>query len=78
MLRFIALSAVVAAALISLPGCEDKSTQGQQDFQADMDKDGKRELIIKKNTPGGLGRSADVPASFKTGEIISLSCWARE
>ena len=42
-------------------------------FQADMDKDGKRELIIKKNTPGGLGRSADVPASFKTGEIISLS-----
>jgi len=42
-------------------------------FQADMDKDGKSELIIKKNTPGGLGRSADVPASFKTGEIISLS-----
>lgn len=42
-------------------------------FQADMDKDGKSEIIIKKNTPGGLGRSADVPASFKTGEIISLS-----
>lgn len=42
-------------------------------FSADMDKDGKKELIIKKNTPGGLGRSADVPASFKTGEIISLS-----
>ena len=42
-------------------------------FQADMDKDGKRELIIKKNTPGGLGRSADLPSSFKTGEIISLS-----
>jgi TolB-like protein len=42
-------------------------------FYADMDKDGKKELIIKKNTPGGLGRSADVPASFKTGEIISLS-----
>jgi TolB-like protein len=42
-------------------------------FYADMDGDGKKELIIKKNTPGGLGRSADVPASFKTGEIISLS-----
>jgi hypothetical protein len=42
-------------------------------FQADMDKDGKRELIIKKNTPGGLGRSADLPSSFKTGEIISFS-----
>lgn len=40
---------------------------------ADFDKDGKKELIIKKNTPGGLGRSAEVPASFKTGEIISLS-----
>jgi TolB-like protein len=42
-------------------------------FQADLDKDGKRELIIKKNTPGGLGRSAEVPTSFKTGEIISFS-----
>lgn len=42
-------------------------------FQADLNKDGKKELIIKKNTPGGLGRSAEVPSSFKTGEIISLS-----
>ena len=42
-------------------------------FQADMDRDGKKELIIKKNTPGGLGRSADVPSSFKTSVVISLS-----
>lgn len=42
-------------------------------FPADLDNDGKGELIIRKNTPGGLGRSADVPSSFKTGEIISLS-----
>lgn len=42
-------------------------------FQADLDRDGKAELILKRNTPGGLGRSADVPASFKSGEIISLS-----
>jgi len=42
-------------------------------FQADRDRDGNKELILKKNTPGGLGRSADVPSSFKTGEIISLS-----
>ena len=42
-------------------------------FHADRDKDGKRELFIKKNTPGGLGRSAKTPMSFKTGEIISLS-----
>ena len=42
-------------------------------LQADMDRDGKKELIIKKNTPGGLGRSADVPSSFKTSVVISLS-----
>lgn len=46
-------------------------------FPADLDKDGKRELIIKKNTPGGLGRSADMPSSFKSGEIMSLSWDAR-
>lgn len=42
-------------------------------YHLDMDKDGKAELIIKKNTPGGLGRSAARPASFKTGELVSLS-----
>lgn len=46
-------------------------------FHADMDKDGKREIIVKKNTPAGLGRSAERPASFKTGEIISLS-WDKD
>jgi len=42
-------------------------------FSADLDRDGRRELIIRKNTPGGLGRSADIPTSFKSGEILSLS-----
>ncbi len=46
-------------------------------FHADRDKDGRQEIIIKKNTPGGLGRSAKTPMSFKTGEIISLS-WDRD
>ena len=46
-------------------------------FHADRDRDGKRDLLIKKNTPGGLGRSAKTPMSFKTGEIISLS-WDRD
>lgn len=42
-------------------------------FHADLNKDGVPELIIKKNTPGGLGRAAERPAFFKSGEIISLS-----
>ncbi|HBG46825.1 MAG TPA: hypothetical protein DDW94_07530 [Deltaproteobacteria bacterium] len=46
-------------------------------FHLDMDKDGLRELVIKKNTPGGLGRSAARPITFKTGEIISLS-WDKD
>lgn len=42
-----------------------------------VDRNGKMELLIKKNTPGGLGRSAKTPMSFKTGEIISLS-WDKD
>lgn len=42
-------------------------------YHLDMDKDGKAEIIVKKNTPGGLGRSAARPISFKTGELVSLS-----
>lgn len=42
-------------------------------FHLDMDNDGRAEIIVKKNTPGGLGRSAARPASFKTGELVSLS-----
>jgi len=36
-------------------------------------KDGKTELIIKKNTPGGLGRHAERVGSFVSGEVMSLS-----
>ncbi len=35
-------------------------------------KDGKTELIIKKNVPGGLGRFAEKPMSFTKGEVVSL------
>lgn len=46
-------------------------------FHADLNNDGKAELIIKRNVPGGLGRSATRPASFVSGEVMSLS-WAGE
>lgn len=36
-------------------------------------KDGKTELIIKRNNPGGLGRRAERPGSFVSGEVMSLS-----
>lgn len=46
-------------------------------FHADIDKDGKTELIIKRNIPGGLGRWAESPSSFKESEILSLS-WDKD
>ncbi|MFQ5737090.1 MAG: FG-GAP-like repeat-containing protein [Thermodesulfobacteriota bacterium] len=42
-------------------------------FHADTDGDGKAELIIRKNIPGGLGRWAERPSSFKGAEVYSLS-----
>lgn len=42
-------------------------------FHLDLNKDGKAELVIKKNQPGGLGRWASRPESYTGGEILSLS-----
>lgn len=36
-------------------------------------RDGKPELIVKRGVPGGLGRWADKPGSYKSGNVISLS-----
>ncbi|MBI5492476.1 MAG: hypothetical protein HY893_06055 [Deltaproteobacteria bacterium] len=42
-------------------------------YRADFNKDGKLELIIKRNVPGGLGRYSERPGSYKDGQILSLS-----
>lgn len=42
-------------------------------FHADTDGNGSEELIIKRNVPGGLGRWAENPSSFKSAEVYSLS-----
>ena len=42
-------------------------------FYHSATKDGKAELIIKRNNPGGLGRHAERPGSFVSGEVMSLS-----
>lgn len=42
-------------------------------FHTDTDGDGKEELLIKRNVPGGLGRWAERPVYFKTAEVYSLS-----
>jgi len=42
-------------------------------FHADTDGDGRPELIVKRNVPGGLGRWAEKPMSFTSGEVYSLS-----
>jgi len=39
----------------------------------DLDKDGKTDIILKRNTPGGLGRVSAQPMSFIDGVIMSLS-----
>lgn len=38
-----------------------------------LEHNGKKELIIKKNVPGGLGRFGSRPGSYKSGEVLSLS-----
>lgn len=40
---------------------------------ADYNKDGKKEVILKRNYPGGLGRASKQPRSFIEAEVISLS-----
>ncbi len=40
---------------------------------ADYNKDGKKEVILKRNFPGGLGRASKQPRSFIEAEVISLS-----
>ncbi len=52
MLRLIALTAVMAAALLSLPGCDDGSSQGNTDFQADVDKGRRPEPTAQRDAPG--------------------------
>lgn len=42
-------------------------------FHADTDGDGRAELIIKRNVPGGLGRFARKPGSYDSAEVLSLS-----
>ncbi|HXI10607.1 MAG TPA: hypothetical protein VNK06_07370, partial [Thermodesulfobacteriota bacterium] len=42
-------------------------------FYHSTGKNGKAELIIKRNNPGGLGRHAERPGSFVSGEVMSLS-----
>ncbi len=64
MLRLIALTAVMAAALLSLPGCDDGSTQGNSDFQADVDK-GRRPEATTQREPPGPGKGG---AGFQQGD----------
>ncbi len=64
MLRLIALTAVMAAALLSLPGCDDGSSQGNSDFQADVDK-GRRPEPTAQREPPGPGKGS---AGFQQGE----------
>lgn len=42
-------------------------------YHTDMNRDGRPELIIKRNVPGGLGRSAERPGSYVSGLIMSLT-----
>ncbi len=41
-------------------------------FPVDLDADGRAELIIKRNIPGGLGRYADTPRSFTKSSVRSV------
>lgn len=41
-------------------------------YYADLDGDGSTELIVKSNVPGGLGRLAERPRSFKKGTVVSV------
>ncbi|MEK6759419.1 MAG: hypothetical protein AABY51_06575 [Deltaproteobacteria bacterium] len=41
-------------------------------FSLDTDKDGRVELVVRRNIPGGLGRISERPMSFVTGAVVSL------
>jgi hypothetical protein len=41
-------------------------------FHVDLDSDGRAELIIKQNIPGGLGRHATTPRSFTKSSVMSV------
>jgi hypothetical protein len=57
------------------PGAPDKEPVAIEGgvLHRDLDNDGAPEIIVKRNVPGGLGRRAMRPSSFKSGEIYSLS-----
>ncbi len=62
-------------------GEEDRPAPSEQEFIAvegrffiaDMNKDGKPELVIRRNIPGGLGRYAKTARSFTSGGVLNLS-----
>ena len=62
-------------------GDEDRPSSSDQEFFTvagrffvdDLNNDGKPELVIKRNIPGGLGRYAKVARSFTSGAIVNLS-----
>lgn len=60
---------------IDLRGEQYAAVEGRF-FHADTDGDGRFELIIKRNVPGGLGRFARKPGSYDSAEVLSLS-WDR-
>lgn len=64
MLRFIALSAVLAAALLTMPGCEGESGQAAGDLQSEVDK-GRRPEPSTQRAPPGPGQGN---AGFQKGE----------
>ena len=64
MLRLILLLAVLVVAWASLPGCEEKSSEQQKEFKADMDK-GRRPEPSEKRAPPGPGKEG---AGFQQGD----------
>lgn len=62
-------------------GDEDRPAPSDQEFftvagrffTGDLNNDGKPELVIKRNIPGGLGRYAKVARSFTSGAVVNLS-----
>ncbi len=41
-------------------------------FPADLDSDGREELIIRRNVPGGIGRHIARPGSFAKGSVMAI------
>ena len=68
MLRSLSLVAVLAAALVSLPGCKEKAATNAKDFQADVDK-GKRPEPTTKREPPGPGKTG---SGFQKGDTSTL------